>query len=245
MIRHVAFWFLTLFSLPCWGVNPLSGHCQAIVITTVDWDSVPGKALLFERTDEQSPWMAASSFLPVVVGKKGLAWGIGLHPCQSDPFAKAEGDGKSPAGIFSIGTAFGFAGSAETAHLKIEYLPLGSTIEAVDDSNSAYYNCIVDSSKVSCDWTSSEHMSSVELYRKGFVINHNFPNPQPFKGSAIFFHLWRNDHTGTAGCTAANEKSLSEILSWLDQQKQPVLIQLPIKTYRALQQDWRLPPLLY
>ena len=242
MIKHIAFWFLAFLSLPCWGADLLSGRFQAIVVTTTDWDAVSGKAQLFERNDDQSPWVAVNDFLLVVVGKKGLAWGIGLHPRQNDPFAKVEGDGKSPAGLFSIGTAFGFA--AETPRLKIEYLPLSSSIEAVDDSNSAYYNRIVDNSKVPCDWISSEHMSSIDLYRKGFVINHNFPNPQPFKGSAIFFHLWRNDHTGTAGCTAANEKDLSSILEWLDQQKHPILIQLPIKAYRALEQDWRLPPLL-
>ena len=109
MIRYIALCFLTFFSLPCWGADLLLGHRQAIIITTADWDEIPGKAQLFERADDQSPWMPASDFLPVVVGEKGLAWGIGLHPCKSDPFVKAEGDGKSPAGIFSIGTAFGFA----------------------------------------------------------------------------------------------------------------------------------------
>lgn len=219
----------------------LSGHYQLIVVTTRDWDESLGTAQVFQRQNDTSAWSELSRVMPVVLGKAGLAWGIGLHPSQTSPSIKREGDRKSPAGIFTIGPAFGFAPPSEMAHLKIGYLPLTSEIEAIDDPHSRYYNCIVHRKEIACDWKSSEKMGEIPLYKLGFVINHNFPNPQPGGGSAIFFHIWRNSHSGTAGCTAASLEDLSTILSLLNQSKNPVLIQLPISTYSTLQQEWSLP----
>jgi zinc D-Ala-D-Ala dipeptidase len=51
----------------------------------------------------------------MVVGRNGLAWGIGVVPTddaqvrsESAP-VKREGDGRAPAGIFALSTAFGYA----------------------------------------------------------------------------------------------------------------------------------------
>lgn len=231
------FTFMTIFIMS-FSHKCLNNHLQALVVTTPDWNSIEGTARLFERSDELVPWKLVHDPIQVVVGKSGLAWGIGLHPPQNHPAVKREGDGKSPAGIFSIGPAFGFAHST---NVQLDYLPLTSTTEAVDDPASIYYNQIVDTKEISPDWKSSEKMSSTPLYRVGFVINHNFPHPKPHAGSAIFFHLWRSSHSGTAGCTATSYDHLSTILSWLDKTKKPVLVQLPLPTYRELQTSWNLP----
>ena len=221
--------------------DPLTGHQQLIVVTTRNWDDVQGTLQLFERADDTASWTSASLPMPVVVGQKGLAWGIGLHPAQEDSFVKVEGDKRSPAGLFSIGTAFGFAPPAQMAYLNIDYLQLTPTIEAVDDQSSRYYNCIVDTRLVQPDWNSSEKMGRISLYVQGFMINHNFPNPRSGSGSAIFFHLWRNDHSGTGGCTATQLDYLSSILSWLDRSKSPVIAQLPLSAYCSVADEWNLP----
>src|SRR5262249_1193859 len=150
-------------------------------------------------------------------------------------------DGKSPAGIFSLGSAFGFAPSSEMRHLKVEYLPLHGSIEAVDDPLSCYYNCIVDAREVIPDWQSSEKMGNEPLYALGLNVHHNFPNPKPNAGSAIFLHIWRGETSGTAGCTAMSLENLKMIISWLDKSKHPVLVQLPIREYNELQNTWSLP----
>jgi D-alanyl-D-alanine dipeptidase/L,D-peptidoglycan transpeptidase YkuD (ErfK/YbiS/YcfS/YnhG family) len=239
--------FLLLPLLFCiqlvFAADPLTGHQQLMVVTTRHWDDIQGTLQLFERSDDRTPWTPASQLIPVVVGKTGLAWGIGLHPTQNNPLVKVEGDRRSPAGLFALGTAFGFAPLSEMSHLKVDYLQLTPTIEAVDDPASLYYNCIVDSRLFTPDWKSSEKMHEISLYVMGFNIYHNFPNAKPGCGSAIFFHLWRNDHSGTGGCTATDLDHLSSILSWLDKKKAPVLAQLPLSAYCELENAWHLPTL--
>jgi D-alanyl-D-alanine dipeptidase len=227
----------------CSAYDALAGHQQAIVVTTRDWNEIQGTLQMFERSDDTSAWRAVGPSMPIVVGQAGLAWGIGLHLAQNMPPVKKEGDKKAPAGIFSLGTAFGFAPPSKMQSLRIEYLQLDATTECVDDSKSTHYNCIVNSQHVRPDWDSSEKMGFIPLYERGFVINHNFPNPKPMCGSAIFFHIWRRNNSGTAGCTATTAENVSCILSWLDRTKDPVLVQLPSAVYNSLLSSWSLPAL--
>jgi D-alanyl-D-alanine dipeptidase/L,D-peptidoglycan transpeptidase YkuD (ErfK/YbiS/YcfS/YnhG family) len=239
---------LILCFLLCWGrlcgaYDVLAGHQQAIVVITHDWNAIQGSVQLFERSDDNSAWIAVGRPMPAVVGRAGLAWGIGLHPPQNTPREKEEGDKRTPAGIFSIGTAFGFAPSSKLQPLRIEYLQLDATSEAINDSRSAYYNTIVNTKQIASDWNSSEKIGFTPQNERGFVIHHNFPNPKPMCGSAIFFHLWWNSNSATAGCTATSGATLSTILSWLDRTKDPVLVQLPSSVYHELLNSWMLPPL--
>ncbi|MBI3236233.1 MAG: hypothetical protein HYZ48_00760 [Chlamydiales bacterium] len=73
------------------------------------------------------------------------------------------------------------------------------------------------------------------------VVHHNFPEPQTDAGSAIFLHIWRHNNLGTAGCTAMSREHLNLLLSWLEKDKNPVLIQLPISEYNRLHTTWNLP----
>ena len=45
----------------------------------------------------------------------------------------------------------------------------------------------------------------------------------PGAGSAIFMHIWRSDHEGTAGCIAMSEKHLLQVLHWLDKKQNPYI----------------------
>ncbi len=225
----------------CYSQDSLEGHHQLLAVTTQGWDEKQGELVLYERENDSTPWIAVQAPVPVVLGKNGLAWGIGLHPTNPEMAYKKEGDGKSPAGIFSLGSAFGFASSSEMGHLKIEYLPLHGFIEAVDDPLSCYYNCIVDRREVIPDWHSSEKMGEEPLYAIGLNVHHNFPNPKANAGSAIFLHIWRGENSGTAGCTAMSLENLNTIISWLDRSKHPVLVQLPVYEYNKLQKTWSLP----
>ena len=210
---------------------------QLIVVTSQKWTDTHATAQRYERQGNRFRKYQAA--FDVVLGKNGLAWGKGLGPVdQRDGPIKQEGDGKAPAGIFKLGTAFGYDTTAET---RLPYLALTATTECVDDSHSHRYNQIVDGSTTPKDWSSSEHMRSMdELYRKGIVIEHNTP-AAPAAGSCIFFHIWRSPASPTQGCTAMDQADISRLFSWLDPSQAPLLIQMPEEQYEQLRVGLNLP----
>ena len=231
--------------------QPLLTSTQMIVVTTADWTTVAGRLQRFERAKPGKRWKAVGSPVPIVVGKNGMGWGSGAPaprspempgPQDHDP-AKKEGDGKSPAGVFALGPAFGYA-AQPLPGLKLPYTPLTPTVECVDDVTSHYYNRIVDRSVVTPDWNSSEHMASEgEAYRWGAVIGHNANPIVPGVGSCVFLHIWSGAAQGTAGCTAMPQDQLEPILTWLDPAAGPILVQLPQAQYNKLKKPWNLPKL--
>ncbi len=177
--------------------------------------------------------------MAAVVGVHGMAWGSGMHPSPSTGPEKREGDGKSPAGIFSICPAYGYD-SAPPSKTLWPYRQSTSDLCCVDDSKSRHYNRIVSKSK-SKDWTSAEEMVRPDgLYRRVIGVGHNLP-AAPSKGSCIFLHVWKNGHTGTSGCTAISLKNIEFILAWLDPAARPVLVQLPKSVHRDVEAAWGLP----
>lgn len=224
--------------------QPLAQSTQLIVVTTSDWNAVDGRLQRYERATRRDAWRALGEPVAIVVGKTGLAWGIGVTPTDkirgaSDP-VKKEGDGKAPAGVFALGTAFGFA-PQPVAGSKLPYLSLTSSVECVDDTKSKFYNRVVDRSTVAPDWNSSEHMRNVDLYRWGIVVDHNDQPAVPGGGSCIFLHIWRGAGQGTVGCTAMPQLELESLLAWLDPARKPLLVQLPASAYGRLIDRWKLP----
>lgn len=218
---------------------------QAFVVTTKDWSAVEGTAQRFERKSDSAEWEAIGSSFPIVVGKNGLAWGAGLNELPTDAgklTMKAEGDGKAPAGIFALTSAFGSAEKPD--FVKFSYIRLTPAIECVDDVKSANYNLIVDKTEVpALDWKSSEKMLAVGAqYDLGVFVAHNSER-QKGGGSCIFLHIWKSPTTGTAGCTAMERSNIEKTLTWLDPKKNPVLIQMPETEYDTYQTKWNLPKL--
>ena len=85
---------------------------QLVLVTTADWDATTGELRRFER--DGNGWRQVGDAAPISVGRTGTAWGIGLTAARNDGPIKREGDGKAPAGVFAIGTAFGYAEGAWT-----------------------------------------------------------------------------------------------------------------------------------
>jgi L,D-peptidoglycan transpeptidase YkuD (ErfK/YbiS/YcfS/YnhG family) len=139
----------------------LRSSSQLIVVTTADWNAVDGQLQRYQRTSSESPWSAVGDPIPIVVGKGGMGWGIGTAPMRAmrspgDPI-KREGDHKSPAGIFRLGEAFGYA-PEEPDGWRAHYLPITPATQCVDDPQSQFYNRILDTSTATADWKSAEHM---------------------------------------------------------------------------------------
>jgi D-alanyl-D-alanine dipeptidase len=214
---------------------------QLVLVVTPDWTSVRGELRRFERTSTGEPWRPVGVPGPIVVGRSGMAWDPLITPVVPGP-QKAEGDGRSPAGAFSLGTAFGYAPATEASWLKLPYLQVVEGIECVDDPASRVYNQIVNRRRSDRpDWNSSEKMRGVgEAYRWGVVVNYNTPAVAT-RGSCIFLHIGGEGGRGTAGCTAMSPDLLRQMLAWLDAAASPALVQLPRVAYDALGQPWALP----
>ncbi len=217
----------------------VSDATQLIVVTTPAWDSTAGALYRFSRATTKGSWHAVDVAYPVVVGRTGLAWGVGLNGAGPH---KREGDGKSPAGVFTVGTTFGYHPADSVRWLHMPYLQLTSGTDCVDDTASLQYNRVVDRAAVAkVDWKSAEHMRTVKEYEMGAVIEYNAAPPVKGRGSCIFFHIWNGPRSSTAGCTAMERSDLVRLLAWLDPKRNPVVVQLPSAVYAQQRRTWKLP----
>lgn len=219
---------------------------QLVLVTSSDWASTSGELRRFERSGSGMEWRQVGEAVPVALGRNGSGWGLGLNPQRGDGPVKREGDGKAPAGVFAIGTAFGYADHANTG---LPYKAMTANDWCIDVPASNYYNRIVDRSVVKAPYLdqSSEpmrrdiHADGDQRYRAGFVIEHNADGAARQGGSCIFAHLWRVPGEPTAGCTAMAPASMDALLAWLDARRKPVFVLLPKAQYTALKHDWKLP----
>ena len=218
----------------------LSQSSQMVVVTTKDWAATEGTLRRFERTERA--WQQVGPAVAVVVGRSGLGWGLGMNPPSLTGTQKKEGDGRSPAGIFRLTYAFGYAPAEDVRQIKLPYIQCTASVDCVDDTNSAYYNIIVDRRNVTkVDWKSSEKMRmSDEEYKLGVFIAHNTSPAEPGAGSCVFLHIWKEPGHPTSGCTAMSEGSIESLLGWLDTRSNPVLVQLPQEEYLQKQTLWKL-----
>ena len=196
---------------------------QLIKVTTKNWNTKDGKLQRYEK-DKKGNWIKVGKAIDIVLGRNGLAWGLGVHTIPKDAkYIKKEGDGKSPAGLFYLGHGFGY----KKFKINFPYATYKRSDHCVDDSNSQFYNTIIDSKKVKHDYKSFEHMKlKNNLYKYGITVQHN-PNNIAQAGSCIFMHIKSKTGKGTAGCTAMRESAITTILKWLDAKKNPMLLQLP------------------
>ncbi len=208
---------------------------RLLVVTTPGWDAVGGTLIRYER--RHGKWQRDGRPVPVVVGKKGMAWDPQLARRGGLPAGpvKHEGDNRSPAGIFAVTRTFGFAAAG-----MANYTQLTAATECVDDPKSRHYTQVLDRSQTAdVDWDSAEHMRSIAGYRWGAVVAYNMENPAPGGGSCIFLHVWGGPAQGTAGCTAMPESDMEHLVRWIA--PGTLLAQMPAPQYKALRKEWGLP----
>ncbi len=214
---------------------------QLIMVITDSWHAHRGILQRFHRKNLQSSWQAASQSFAVVVGKNGLGWGANMHTFQLPGPYKKEGDNKAPAGVFPLGSTFGFAKMAPEDQ-KAAYMQIKKTTVCVDNPQSTFYNDIINSADhAKSSWESGEQMHTISNYVHGVIVNYNAKNPVKGAGSCIFMHVWDNEPEGTAGCTAMPKPKIEAINAWLNPQDHPVLVQLPKSAYAKLKIAWGLP----
>jgi len=206
---------------------------QLLVVSTENWSTPNG--ILQRYENEGDHWHKVGRAIHVKLGRNGLGWGRGLHTIPKDAkYIKKEGDGKAPAGIFTLKQAFGY----QPFDVKYPYEVYRSTDHCVDDVNSKFYNKIVDSTRGRADYQSFEHMKfPKDYYKYGIVVNHNHIDEAGAikgAGSCIFIHIKK---VPTAGCTVMSESEMKEIIKWLDADKEPLLVQGTEEQVRELRKQ--------
>lgn len=222
---------------------PWQNARQLILVTTADWNANQGQLHTYARGHD-GHWREVGQPFAITVGRNGSAWGLGMHPDQQG-VQKKEGDGRAPAGVFAIGSGFGYA---PNVHSALPYRQMEQDSWCMDVPDSPLYNQIVNARSVGPQHVqgSSEpmrldlHKNGDQRYREGFVIQHN---PQAVKGagSCIFAHLWKAPGETTAGCTAMAPESMRRLYTWLQPDQRPVFVLLPQPQYQRLRAQWQLP----
>lgn len=126
--------------------------------------------------------------------------------------AKREGDGITPAGVYSFGEIFG---TAEDPGSIKHYRKLLSGDIWVDDPDSKYYNRPAREDFRGKDWRSAENLSAEDVaYKYAIAINYNANPVARGIGSAIFLHCSKGGPTD--GCVAVPEREMVELLKFID-----------------------------
>jgi len=179
---------------------------QVILIKAIDNNTFYSTLSYYEKIN--NVWTNIIKETPSTIGKYGID-------------KTKEGDLKSPTGIFSLGSAFGFGPKLNT---KYPFLTLDNSLYWVDDNNSIYYNQLVhyiDGNKK--EFKSAEQMAKFDVYKYGIFIDYNLERKSDL-GSAIFMHIFRSEDSPTGGCIATDEENLKLIISRLDVHKNPLII---------------------
>ena len=239
MTRRTALTLLSAAAVPAAAAPALPACRQLLRVETPSWNATTGILTLWTRADASAPWQQDGAAIPVVLGRNGLRWGRGHHAVPRGGAVKKEGDGCSPAGLFSLDSAFGTAPPAQS---RWPWRQMTAAHAGVDDPQSRHYNRIVNADAVvKKDWTSAENMIPKSgVYRRGLIVRHNW-DQQPGGGSCIFLHIWKGPRATTAGCTAMRERDLLRLLTWLDPAQHPLLAQLPSPEWPARAAAWGLP----
>ena len=219
----------------------LAAATQLLVVTTTGWDDVSGELRRYERAATGDAWQPWATPVAIVVGRSGTAWDPAMTPTIQGP-TKREGDGRSPAGAFALGTAFGLAAPAEAAWLKLPYIQETPTWNASTTrprrTTTGWCTAIA-----SRPWTGPAPRrwprSARPTVGRGHRIQHRVPVPG--HGSCVFLHISPTPGQGTAGCTAMATPALDELMRWLDPARQPALVQMPAAALAPLVTPWRLP----
>ncbi|MDB6070560.1 MAG: hypothetical protein JWL81_1731 [Verrucomicrobiales bacterium] len=220
---------------------------QLVVAIADNWNSSRARLLPFSRPHARAPWQPAwPGARPVMLGKAGLAWGNGAIPVphgQPGIPSKRERDQRAPAGLFKIGTLYGYD-PASLPGLRIPSHRVTTRDCWVDDPTLPSYNrhILVDPGNPP-PWYEKQKMRLGDFaYEFLLEIRHNSDPPFPGHGSAIFFHIRRGPDKPSHGCTTMARPDLVNLIRWLDARANPHYVLLPRAAYAALGGSWGLPP---
>lgn len=215
---------------------------QVVLGLTDGWNDSRVVLTIHERGE--GGWRQIGDAWPGRLGTNGSVWGLGIHPLPAGARVKTEGDGRTPVGVFRIGGAWGYEANVRRL-ARLPYRQITPRDLWVEDSSSPLYNrhVVLDHEpatawEIQQQMRQNDHAHSLKL----FIAHNAPPQPRPGAGSAIFFHIWRdNGNKPTAGCTTMAEAKLRALIARVDPDKQPLYVILPRAEYTRLRSLWQLP----
>jgi L,D-peptidoglycan transpeptidase YkuD (ErfK/YbiS/YcfS/YnhG family) len=219
-----------------------SASTQCLVGVAKDWNSSHVTLQLYQK--QGKAWVKSGTSWSGRLGKNGLVWGLGLHPVSAGAGIKKEGDGRTPAGVFRIGGAWG-ADASIRKHTQLPYRRVTSRDLWVEDPQSPSYNRhVILPHEPATAWEKKQQMKQDDpAHKLKLFIAHNAP-PEVRKGSgsSIFFHIWRaGGSKPTAGCTTMDEARLRSMIAQIDPTRQPLYVIMPQSEYARYRNAWKLP----
>lgn len=202
---------------------------QIILVVADDFNTSKAKLECYEDSKK------IFQTIDVNLGKNGLGWGLGEIKLQQQltDSIKYEGDKKAPSGIFRLSSVFGYK---ENMNIDMPYIYASKELICVDDVKSSDYNKIISITKDKP--TSFEYMKREDSqYELGVVVEHNVDSLYK-RGSCIFLHVEKKFEKATAGCTSMTLENLEKIISWLDERKEPILIQIQKSSSKEILQKY-------
>jgi L,D-peptidoglycan transpeptidase YkuD (ErfK/YbiS/YcfS/YnhG family) len=136
---------------------------------------------------------------PARIGTHGLA----------ERGAKREGDGRTPTGVFGLGSGFGTKRNPGLSKTGFDWFAAGRSDVWVDDPASTLYNT---HQKLPARgrWHSAERLR-IKPYAYAQVIEYNEKRISG-RGSAIFLHVGSSGPT--AGCVSLSSTDLQAVMRW-------------------------------
>jgi len=165
--------------------------------------------LLYSYVLSEQGWEVGQKTLIVNFGKTGIA----------APGQKREGDGRTPAGAFAIGSAFGYQTDLET---NLPFITLNENHFWDSESSSPTYNQLLEERPAGNNYEVMRRQD--HLYEYGLVICYNMEPAIPNHGSAIFIHVERRPGSPTLGCISMAREPLRQLIEWLEPEKQPFIV---------------------
>jgi L,D-peptidoglycan transpeptidase YkuD (ErfK/YbiS/YcfS/YnhG family) len=240
-MRNVLVGFMFLL-LPIRAIDAPAGCRQLVLGEAKDWNSSHVTITLYQKNG--SAWKKSIAPWQGRLGKKGLAWGLGLHSTPKNATPKREGDMRTPAGLFRIGGAWGY--DAKIARIAaLPYRQITSRDLWVEDAASPSYNQhIILNREPTSAWEKQQQMKQNDAAHalKLFIAHNPPPKAKSGQGSSIFFHIWRNaGASATAGCTTMSDLHLRTMIAKIDPSLQPCYLILPEAEMAEIRSDWKLP----
>ncbi|GAC1366844.1 MAG: hypothetical protein NVSMB32_11570 [Actinomycetota bacterium] len=195
---------------------------QVVIVDAPNFGNRP--AVLTTYQDDGHGWYQVSGPTTAQVGYNGWKLGTDRH----------EGDGSSPAGIYSFGTViYGNNSDPGGLHYPYHRLVPGDYWDA--NPMTPQYNTFQHSANTNCGANpfggDTECLwQQTQAYPYFAVINFNYPVVGP-RGAGIFLHASKGSNT--AGCVSVAVTDLVSILRWLNPAYNPVIVMAPDSVLRG------------
>jgi len=223
---------------------PVPGCRQLVLVVASDFKARQGTLHRLVRDGGESPWREEGTPVACQLGRGGLGVGRGLWSELDGP-AKRPGDGRTPAGLFTLPEAFGASEvqAAQAAGVRLPYQTVSDRLACVTDPETPLFGRLAGAEE-----RATAHVAHQDRMQRsdganvwGVVIGHNRDHPDPAAGSCLFVNVRQAGGSPTGGSIGLPEVAAASLVAWLDPAAGPLLAVLPQKDYQAVKKTWGLP----